>query len=326
MSSPRTLVTLLITLLATLPVAGPSAAAPAADPADRAPNAPAGGHRIVWDQFKRDRSGIHLRSARPDGSDVRRVADLPQGFTLALTMDPAGRRVAFATCCRDDFPQLVVARVRGGRVQQPLRRHPDLVAVGGIGWSPDGRRLAFEAIRVRGDERQDGIWTIRPDGRGLRLLLPVPAADDEHQPVINDELGWTARGILYSDGADLRVLRNGRSRLVVRDVRSVRISGDHRHLVLGRTRGPWGSIWTARADGSHLRRLLQLDEPGVGTTYVDVVPDHDASAFLAFRMRPTDNGHGRPDQGLVTWSAGQRPQKVPELAFTGDGDYVATWN
>jgi hypothetical protein len=32
-------------------------------------------HRVVWDEWQRGRQGFHLRSARVDGSDKRRVYD-----------------------------------------------------------------------------------------------------------------------------------------------------------------------------------------------------------------------------------------------------------
>lgn len=322
----RRALALLAALLVCAPVvvaAGstPTVAAPAAGPERIA--APKVAHRVVWDHYRRGVKGIHLRSARADGTGVRRIYDLPKGFTLALTMDGAGRRVAFATCCSDRLPQLVVVPVRGGRPVEPLARHPHLVAVGGIGWSPDGRRLAFEAVSERNGERVHGIWTVRLDGRGLTQVLVLPSPDEHHPVIINDALGWTRDGILYSDGTNLHSARAGRSTIVMRNVQSVRITGDHRRIVVERRRGERSSTWIAAADGGHPRRLLGNGESGVTTAYYDVTPNYDGTALLALRARPTPDGPD--DTDVITWSVDRKVRSATELPVI-DGNSTFTWN
>ena len=169
-------------------------------------------HRVVWDEWQRGRQGFHLRSARVDGSDKRRVYDSPTGLTLDLTMDPRGRWVAFSPCCRKEFPTLVVARVRGGTVLQPLADHSKIYFV---------------------------LGTVR-------------------NTVIGEALAGTRDGILYSDYRNLRSAKAGESHLVMRRVRSVRISGDGEHIVTeryqrsGRHRPPSGHRSVRGRRGHHL--------------------------------------------------------------------------
>jgi TolB protein len=72
-------------------------------------------------------------------------------------------------------------------------------------WSPDGRRVAFKARRAG----VEGIWVVRADGRGLRLL-----AEDGNDPV------WAPRGsrvayvkdgieVVDADGGGRRRLTGG---------------------------------------------------------------------------------------------------------------------
>jgi hypothetical protein len=48
--------------------------------------------------------------------------------------------------------------------------------------------------------------------------------------ISNDALAWTRDGILYSDGRNLRAAKAGESRVVMRRVRAVRVSGDGEHI------------------------------------------------------------------------------------------------
>lgn len=151
-------------------------------------------HRVVWDQWRRGRKGIHLRSALLDGTDRRPVYDSRRGWTLELSLDRSGQRVAFAPCCRSELPTMVVAPVLGGEAFEPLKNHPRIYAVGGIGWSPDGRRIAFEGWHGKAPDHHKSIWTIRPDGSGLRNVLDRPRGRFDASP----SLAWTTRTRLSS--------------------------------------------------------------------------------------------------------------------------------
>lgn len=276
-------------------------------------------HRVVWDQFRQGRSGIHLRSANRDGTHIRRVYDAPAGFTTQLTLSRDGRRVAFATCCRKSFPPMVVVPTRGGPTLRPLAHHPEIYAVGGIGWSPDGTRLAFEGTVATRHRAITSLWTVRTDGTRLRRVVRLTTAGS----FINPALAWTRAGILYSDGNDLRSARSGTTHLVLRHVDIVRISGDGRHIITRRETSNGYSFWAGHPDGTDQHRFLATGPPGEETFFAEVTPSFDGMSVLAFRETPNGNT-GDTDQ-VVTWTLGDDPSSARVLKFLGSNSTV-TWN
>jgi hypothetical protein len=94
---------------------------------------------------------------------------------------PGGGRIAFERLSYSgeplplDFPDLeylAVTRLRGARVRLLAEPARDPA------WAPSGRWIAFA--------RDDGIYRIRPDGRGLRRIVEGSA----------HELDWSVRGVL----------------------------------------------------------------------------------------------------------------------------------
>jgi len=277
----------------------------------------------VWDEVEPGRRGIHLRSADIDGSDQRRVYVSNLGFTTDLSLDRRGRRVAFAPCCRNRLPRLVVARVMGGRIWKPLARHPEFYFVGGIGWSPHGTRLVFDGDTDVHGRLAAGLWTVRLDGTGLRRLLQLPPPRRDQGP-INEALAWTSRGILYCDRGALRIARHGHSRVLFRHAYSVHISGDGRHIVtehFGRA-SLRQSIWYGDADGTHQRRLWRGPKASdSGVSLLEPVPDFHGRDLLVNRS----SDPSAADDGLVAWRVAGDPADAQLQAFLSHAD-AYTWN
>lgn len=89
---------------------------------------------------------------------IRTLADPASSIDGALTWSPDGRRLAYATAAGELF---TVAAI-GGR-QRPRRVGRFSDASSPL-WSPGGRRIAL--LRRR-------LWTIRPDGTGVRRITSV---------------------------------------------------------------------------------------------------------------------------------------------------------
>lgn len=279
-------------------------------------------HRYVWDQFIPGRKGIHLRTAALDGADVTAVYDSRRGWTLDLTMDRTGHRVAFSPCCQVALPAMVVVDITTKAVWEPLANHPEIDAIGGIGWSPDGRRIAFEGFSGSYPHRHGRIWTVRPDGTGLRRVLHLFNAANANRFFSNEALAWTSDGILYSDGRDLRVARRAESHVVLPRVLSVRISGDGLHVVTTRFRRDGSrSVWMGDPDGTDQRRLFR-NEPGDGAWYKNVTPSHDGQSLSA--LRDTSDFEGE-HYNVVTWNVHDGPGSAAVIDVTDD-NYVFTWN
>lgn len=309
---------LLSSALSSATAADPDSTEAAGSAEDRAAPMPVV-HRLVWDQYRAGRRGIHLRSVRMNGTGVRRVYDSRRGFTTDLTLDRAGRRVAFSPCCNAHDPVLVVARVRGGTPLKPLAHHPRIDAVGGIGWSPNGRRIAFEGTTGTYPDRVTYLWTVRPNGTGLRRIYDLGSVEDNL--FINDALAWTREGILYSDGRNLRLVKGGESTIILRRVRSVRISGDGSRIVTERWRDNSRSVWIGAPDGSDQHRLFTQGDPVHVETFYEVTPNYDASALLAYRMSGGDDG----TDAIVTWLTETSPTTATVVEPIGYAP-TATWN
>jgi WD40-like Beta Propeller Repeat len=117
-------------------------------------------------QTKRAQKGLWI--VRPDGRGRRHVA---REATSTFAWSPDGRTLAYS---RANGVGLV--GVAGGRSRALGLGFAAQVTA----WSPDGRLLAL--VGHMGDD-PDQIWTVRPDGRGLRRLTSAGR---------NTALGWTA--------------------------------------------------------------------------------------------------------------------------------------
>jgi Tol biopolymer transport system component len=127
--------------------------------------------RIV---FATDRGGnvgnAEVYSVRLDGRGRRALSRNP-GADAGAAWSPDGRRIALLSERFEGgrrVSALYVARSDGAA---PRRLTPRSLTVaadsdGGLSWSPDGTRIAFDAVRGL----QPGIWVVRADGSGLRKL------------------------------------------------------------------------------------------------------------------------------------------------------------
>lgn len=130
-----------------------------------------GGQHKVW-------------SIRADGSDLRQVTT-DAGFDMTPTYSPDGARIAFVrynagTPANGNDIMIVAAT---GGVPQRLALPGDQLTPA---WSPDGHYIAVSGTAVAG-QGQHEIYTVRPDGTGLRLRTMNPAWGGGSNPV------WIAR-------------------------------------------------------------------------------------------------------------------------------------
>jgi hypothetical protein len=284
-------------------------------------------HRVVWADDTTNHPGIRLSSARADGSGVRHFFSTKYGIALYLTLDPQGRRVAFTPSFTfgHPLPVLEVVSVLGGKVWKPLASYRSKFDwVWGIGWSPSGRRLAFQGGTLNANGtgvRTSALWTVRLDGTGLHRIVNLPAPQGDPGP-----LAWTRHGIMYvSPKKQLRIVRHGSSHLVLRHVLTVSMSGDGHHIVTWRAtvRSHPESIWFSDPDGTHQQRLARWPWPKNATQqpppppgYYEATPNYDGSRILAER-----------NLGPVVWwktkDSSSTATAIPPV--TGNNSAV-TWN
>jgi len=149
------------------------------------------GSRIAFGSDRSDgawRREIHVMDA--DGTNVRRLTTLPEKAVLDSQprFSPDGRRLVFTRFISEEHPEesaLFTVRLDGGGLK---RLTPWGMGAGDADWSPDGKKLAFEAFPEYGT--YGDIFTID--------------ADDGQQPtnLTENELGvggssdpvWSADG------------------------------------------------------------------------------------------------------------------------------------
>jgi Tol biopolymer transport system component len=111
-----------------------------------------------------------------DGSDLRNLTRTPERDEIHAEWSADGRRIVFERTP----PGLNLAGsevwVMNGDASAQLRLTDAPGRDGHPTWSPDGERIAFMSYR----DGDADLYTIAPDGRGLRQLTDLP--DDEARP------------------------------------------------------------------------------------------------------------------------------------------------
>lgn len=136
--------------------------------------------------FSRGSTGSHdLYLMDADGGNVRPVFQA-DGLQYHPAWSPDGRWIAYVDADLD-----TIGLIRpDGRLAKPMEMPDGVVGVGGIEWSPDGRRLAFTAdqeppevigeagpLSAQQFPPQD-IWTVKSSGEGFRNLTKGELSND----------------------------------------------------------------------------------------------------------------------------------------------------
>ena len=204
----------------------------------------------------------------PDGGDVRRLT-----HNTLSDRDPAwspdGGRIAFVRTVfygpshrRLANDELFVMRADGSGVRRLTRyRHEDLAPT----WSPDGSRIAFSRRTDRSG--LTAIYTIRPDGTGLRRVTVRPPgfhsgpawSPDGRSLALTAGNGVEGGGGLFVVGADGSHPR--RIRRIADEAQSPAWSPDGRLIAVLGLNGCGGpcvrtGIHIVRRNGSGSRRVL----------------------------------------------------------------------
>jgi Tol biopolymer transport system component len=197
-------------------------------------------------------------SVNPDGSGFKLIASAAEVGSIGhLSVSPEGKFLAYSTGGFDVFGDVYVMPLDGSG--PPRRLTNDPVNVGPRGghadyspdWSPDGRVIVFSSSRCCDSPSgfsAFGLYTIRPNGSGLRQLANgYPNASD---PAWSPDGEWIAyagdRGSIWVAGVD------GTSHHLVartdRFVRGLAWSPDGKMIAYATTNprhepsAPWGSV------------------------------------------------------------------------------------
>lgn len=225
------------------------------------------------------------------------------------TTKPTGGRLIAFTGTPSGSDRAGIFTVRSDRIATRRLTKPDLwVHPGQPTWSPGGTWIAFS-----GSDHPQGhdydLWSIRPDGTGLRRLAKVPGSpqDPDWSPE-GGRLTFSSGDDIYTVGSDGRGLRRlTRGPAVDNDPDW---SPDGRTIAFGSNRGGVFQIWVMDADGDRPRRLVakRSGEP-------DWSPTGDRIAYASAR-------DGDPD--IYVALADGRGERA--LTRTGSEDWPPSWS
>lgn len=128
---------------------------------------------------------------RPDGSGLHRLSQR-RGSEWGPSWSPDGRRVVFARESGRGQADLYVADLATGEERRLTYGSDNDVAA----WSPRGDRIVFERAHDNDVDIRVDLWSIRPDGSGLRDLTPNRGSNTN--PV------WSPDGRLIAFQVDAR--------------------------------------------------------------------------------------------------------------------------
>ena len=150
-----------------------------------------------------DKQGIYV--SRPDGSQLRRVTTLPEGyeFDIAPQFSPDGERIVFTRYRLDDegneTSALHIVNTDG---TNETRLDPTAeVNPGDANWSPNGKTLVFEAYGPDGPNFGN-IFTIRSNGKQLRNRTNN---DPDHQGASDPVYSPNGRLIMFLKGEGFNI-------------------------------------------------------------------------------------------------------------------------
>jgi TolB protein len=223
------------------------------------------GRRIA---FERNRvgNGTQLWTMGPHGGHQRLLVSGLRGGRFP-SWSPDGRRIVFAADAAHGTRQLFVLDLRSHHVRRLTHPGPRRWTADEPAWSPRGGRIAF--IRYRRGTLPD-LYTVHPDGRGLRRLTrsTLTELDPAWSPT-GSLIAYTRSRDEMPCGSDVFVVgaRGGTpTKLVDRgcDDDQPAWAPDGTRLVLYSNQRPgtagWrrhSGLWTVRADGSGLRMVVQ---------------------------------------------------------------------
>ncbi len=240
-----------------------------------------------------------MRRACALGSVVTLLWTLLAASPAQATYPGTNGRLAY-TFEKDGIWQIFSMDPDGTDIEQITHfRKPQ--STGGVNWSPDGTKIAFDSDRTGEGE----IWTINADGSGLTRITHDPTVDDSGpvwspdatQIVFTRESPRTGNGVIYridADGTGMTKLTTGKNWH-----EGAQFTTDGSQIVyLGfGDAGGICELWTMNPDGSDKTLLVPADARlGLG----DLAPD--GTTLLVF-----DN------------CAGPAPQSIYRMNFDGSG-------
>jgi len=162
------------------------------------------GKTIAFDEANGDDSyvSVGIWFMNPDGSNQRQITNRRFPSTSEdhmATFSPDGRQMAFTRSYYNAQPAakqaVFVCNVDGSDLR---RITPWQLNGGAADWSPDGRTILFSAHYDIGQDGTEQLFTVRPDGSGVRQLTPIGLAEPSN---IEGKFSPDGRKIIFTHRA-----------------------------------------------------------------------------------------------------------------------------
>ncbi len=211
----------------------------------RSPSWSPDGKRLIFHTFRAGARHEELFVVNADGSGLRRI-EHPVLDAFEPAWSPDGRRIAFSSYAKlgiNETFEIYVVNADGSGRRRLTRNYmrderPE--------WSPDGRRIAFQRIGSRG-----GIYTIRPNGKGLRRLTRTH----------DDAASWSPDGRLiafhrFGKGVMVMNADGSNAHLVVVDAYNPAWSPDGTNLTFTIAYSFDVNLYVADRDGGNMVQIV----------------------------------------------------------------------
>jgi len=195
----------------------------------------ADGRRVAFDFFERD-FDEQIATISAHGGGLRIITSGP-GVHEVPSWSPGGRRIVYDFSPDDpngpDFQTRLWTMRANGRHARPLpMRRPGFDVE--PRWAPDGRRIAFDRLRLKGDgEQQQAVFIVSAEGGRVRRLTPW-RLNSEH-PTWSPDSRW----IIFDNSPDGAI-------------QAVRPNGQERHTIMPASQGLGGHKPSFSPDGSRI--------------------------------------------------------------------------
>jgi TolB protein len=294
------------------------------------PASPSQNGKIAFARLDNRVGDFDIFVVEPDGSGLRKLATKPVGDNFPA-WSPDGKRLAFEASQdpSDSNIDIYVMNADGSGVKRITeeRTHDRMPA-----WSPDGTKIAFSmvdmsrrfssasasssATSIPDNSNENGIYTIRVDGTGLRQLTheaedEYPAWSPDGKTIAFNRLTKTSGGIytVNSDGGGSRKLTEPPEGFW-----DSKPSWSPDGTSIAFTRGAEGrpDVFTMNADGTHLRKLTGKTE---GAYSPDFSPDGKRIVFIGWEggdKLAVMNADGTDVQRLTPDSKGIVNEHAPD--------------
>jgi len=226
------------------------------------------GQTIVAEVGKADRAGISLFSA--DGHLIRDLT--PAGFQGQPSFSPDGSSIVYERDIGERNNGLWLMRTDGS-AKRRVTRSPFGCCDTDPNFSPDGKTITF--VRVKEEEKQQALFAVGRDGKGLRQLTPYSwevAIKHDWSPDGKRILVTTNADfvrptesanlvVIRPDGSDAKQLTHFKGG--VKNAFAGSFSPDGKHIVFRFEEGLKYAIATIDLDGSNLRLITKpgIDKP-----------------------------------------------------------------